>query len=202
MPPSASRPAKEPGAYHHGDLRAALIRAAREALGTSSHDAISLKSLAASLGVSQPAPYRHFGSREALLEVVAIEGFEEFRVSMGVDDQAMDGLERSCLAYLGFGRTNPGLYRLMFASRLLTTTTDETLRQASNAAFDGLLRRISTRVAPEHVRTTAVWVWSTLHGLVMLEHDALASGPSGNQVDPAQVVRRMVKTLERAGGPT
>src|SRR5271156_2087735 len=73
---------KAANVYHHGDLRAALIVAAREALEAMAADAVTLKSLAARLGVSQPAPYRHFDSREALLAAVAADGFERFRTQL------------------------------------------------------------------------------------------------------------------------
>jgi hypothetical protein len=83
---------KAADAYHHGDLRAALIVAAREALGTMPPEAITLKSLAARLGVSQPAPYRHFQSREALLAAVAADGFDRFRTQLAqTEANASDG---------------------------------------------------------------------------------------------------------------
>ena len=171
--------------------------AAREALETTAPESISLKSLALGLGVSQPAPYRHFDSREALLTAVATDGFEQFRAELAAawKGPPEDGFERSCLAYLSFGRTNPGLYRLMFASRLLAATRDEALRKASTASFDLLLEQISRSTAPEHVRATALWVWSTLHGLVMLEAENLASGPEREQGGAAQIVRRMAAVL-------
>ena len=191
---------KQASAYHHGDLRTALIAAARDALATTAPEAISLKSLAAGLGVSQPAPYRHFSSREALLEAVATEGFQHFRAALDVEHTMTRGerFERSCLAYLNFGRLNFGLYRLMFASRLLRTTRDEALRRAAGDASDDLLGRISSLVAPADVRATGVWVWSTLHGLVMLEAERLVWGPVEEQVSAAQVVHRMAEALVRS----
>ncbi len=191
---------KQASTYHHGDLRTALVAAARDALGTTAPEAISLKALAAGLGVSQPAPYRHFSSREALLEAVATEGFQHFRAALDVAGTWTRGerFERSCLAYLDFGRVNFGLYRLMFASRLLRTTRDDALRRSAGDAFDDLLGRISSLVAPADVRATAAWVWSTLHGLVMLEAERLVSGPVEEQVSAAQVVHRMAEALVRS----
>lgn len=166
--------------YHHGDLRAALIVAAREALETITPDAVTLKSLAARLRVSQPAPYRHFDSREALLAAVAADGFERFRAELieaeaGAPDAQK--FEACCLAYVAFGRANLGVYRLMFASRLLSTSDDRALKQAASAAFDMLVEGVSQYVPAERVHATAVWIWSTLHGLVMLDAEGLLSGP-------------------------
>src|SRR3989442_12520138 len=69
MPPRLVR--KPPDTYHHGDLRDALVQAALQDAEQGGPEAISLKALAKKLGVSQPAPYRHFADREALLEAVA-----------------------------------------------------------------------------------------------------------------------------------
>src|SRR5271154_3073563 len=54
-------------AYHHGDLRAALMRAAGGEIERGGYENLSLREVAASLGVSRAAPYRHFVDRRALL---------------------------------------------------------------------------------------------------------------------------------------
>jgi AcrR family transcriptional regulator len=184
--------------YHHGDLRAALIVAAREALEALPADAVTLKSLAARLGVSQPAPYRHFDSREALLAAVAADGFERFRTQLteaGAGASGAEKFEACCLAYLAFGRTNMGVYRLMFASRLLTTSGDPALEQAARAAFDLLLEGVSQHIPAERSHATAIWVWSTLHGLVMLGAEGILSGPRKGHVEPIEVVRQTVAAM-------
>lgn len=156
-----------------------------------------MKSLAVRLGVSQPAPYRHFESREGLLAAVATDGFERFgedlRASQA-DGPADEGLERAALAYLAFGRANRGVYRLMFASSLLRTADDEALARAAAASFQFLVGGVAQRVPASRVGPVAVWVWATLHGLVMLDASGLADGPA-HPVGPAQVVHEMMATL-------
>src|SRR2546423_14880513 len=78
MPPRLVR--KPPDPYHHGDLRDALVQAALQDAEQGGPEAISLKALAKKLGVSQPAPYRHFADREALLEAVTAAAFRQFNV--------------------------------------------------------------------------------------------------------------------------
>ena len=189
--------AKAADSYHHGDLRTALIAAAREALEATRPEDITLKSLALRLGVSQPAPYRHFSSREALLAAVAADGFVRFsqflREAAGSASEA-ERFEQSALAYLAFGRANIGVYRLMFASRLMTTVDDGPLSVASTASFDMLLDGLANQIPADQLHAVAIWVWSTLHGLVMLEAEGLASGPH-RSVTSAQVIRQMVDTL-------
>ncbi|MBB5062698.1 TetR/AcrR family transcriptional regulator [Granulicella mallensis] len=192
---------KDPGVYHHRNLRSALIAAAREALETVAPESISLKALAAQLGVSQPAPYRHFSSREALLAAVATDGFEQFTAALAEaagEGPESERFERACVAYLRFGGRYPGLYRLMFASHLLKTATDPALERAYRIAFDLLLHQIEKFIALKLINVTAIWVWSTLHGLVMLEAEGLTSATLIQKVTPADVVRHMIATLSGA----
>src|SRR5258708_21081937 len=64
-------------AYHHGDLRAALVRAAIELLEESGETELSLRAVARRAGVSPAAPYRHYADREALASAVAAVGYPE-----------------------------------------------------------------------------------------------------------------------------
>src|ERR1700730_569414 len=63
--------------YHHGDLRAALVKAATAEIERGGYEALSMRELAASLDVSRAAPYRHFADRKALLAALAAEGFDK-----------------------------------------------------------------------------------------------------------------------------
>lgn len=195
-PSAANRKAED--SYHHGDLRSALIAAAREALETTAPQDISLKSLALRVGVSQPAPYRHFQSREALLAVVAADGFDRFREALQVAGEGAsetERLERTGAAYLAFARTNWGVYRLMFASSLLKTEDDETLALAANAGFQLLLQDVSHYAPADKIEQTALWVWSTLHGLAMLEAEGMVGRLFAGPAMPAQIIKQMIETL-------
>lgn len=63
--------------YHHGDLRAACLRAARELLEEDGSAGLSLRAVARRAGVSATAPYRHYADRDALVSAVAAEGYRE-----------------------------------------------------------------------------------------------------------------------------
>ncbi len=63
--------------YHHGDPRAACVRAARELLEEGGSAGLSLRAVARRAGVSATAPYRHYADREALVSAVAAEGYRE-----------------------------------------------------------------------------------------------------------------------------
>ncbi|GAB2663518.1 TetR/AcrR family transcriptional regulator [Saccharopolyspora gloriosae] len=58
--------------YHHGELRAALVRAARELIAERGVAEFSVAEVARRCAVSSAAPYRHFADRNALLAAVAL----------------------------------------------------------------------------------------------------------------------------------
>src|SRR5215471_7484310 len=87
VPPGGSLPMTKPtppprrvavrkAAYHHGDLRRALIAAARAILEEDGLPALSLRAVARRAGVSQAAPYHHFPDKDALLAALGAEGFD------------------------------------------------------------------------------------------------------------------------------
>src|SRR3954466_10186058 len=77
----ASRsPAPKP--YHHGDLRRVLIDAALQLVGEGGPEAGSGREAARRAGVSPGAPFRHFPSRDALMQAVAEEAQRRFRAEI------------------------------------------------------------------------------------------------------------------------
>lgn len=71
-----------PRPYHHGDLRRVLIDAALQLAGEGGPDAVSVREAARRAGVSPGAPFRHFPSRDALMQAVAEEAQRRFRVEI------------------------------------------------------------------------------------------------------------------------
>src|SRR5688500_16217910 len=126
MPRPVDAPARRDRPYHHGDLRRALLDAARAILHESGPGALTLRGAARAAGVSQTAPYRHFADRAALVAGVAEDGFRRLLGQMraavaappapGETERA--GLQRLALAYLRFAREQPAEYRLMFGDEL------------------------------------------------------------------------------------
>src|SRR5215471_2828753 len=69
-----------PRAYHHGNLKEALIRAALELIAQKGPAGFTFAEAARWAGVSPAAPYRHFRDRDELLIDVARRGFDQFEV--------------------------------------------------------------------------------------------------------------------------
>src|SRR5664279_6253618 len=132
--------------YHHGDLRDALVQAALLEAEQGGPEAISIKALAKRLGVSQPAPYRHFADREALLAAVTAEAFRQFsavlRESMRKPSKRSK-LSRIARATLDFGLRRNGPYRLLFASRTMAAAPEGSeLQNAAMETFDLVLEAL------------------------------------------------------------
>src|SRR5258708_321301 len=95
--------------YHHGDLPAALLKAAGKALEQKGIASLSLRDAARRAGVSHNAPYRHFPHREALLAALAAEGFALLAERL----RGRQGPELG-VAYVQFALQHPQRFRLMF----------------------------------------------------------------------------------------
>jgi AcrR family transcriptional regulator len=179
--------------YHHGDLRRTLVRIARDQIAKSGAHAMSLASLARLAGVSQPAPYRHFADRNALLEAVTTEGFEEFSAALTAAAAAGgrdDALKAMALAYVEFGEANIELYRLMFASRLVPEAgRGSALETAALGAFNRLREALSVTIPADRVDDEAHLIWAQLHGLVMLKADGHIRRPLAELVEASRLFK-------------
>ncbi|WP_095203405.1 TetR/AcrR family transcriptional regulator [Mesorhizobium carmichaelinearum] len=185
--------------YHHGDLRAALIHAAFREVERLGPEGVSLKALAHTLGVSQPAPFRHFIDREALLSAVAVEGFHAFSKALeaAAAAEGSTALASMASAYVRFGREHIGLYRLMFGSRLLACAVPNSdLSQAALASFALLEAKVTSALTPSSARKKALGVWAALHGLVMLDHEQLLSGDLAKGIEIESLIDDVVTAAE------
>ncbi|MGW5401481.1 TetR/AcrR family transcriptional regulator [Streptomyces sp. NPDC003952] len=108
--------------YHHGDLAAALLDRAEQTVRERGAGALSLRELARDLGVSPGAPSRHFKSKQALLDALALGGFERLVESLAAAREAagttfaarLDAVART---YVGFATDNAALLDLMFSAK-------------------------------------------------------------------------------------
>jgi AcrR family transcriptional regulator len=182
MPPRLAR--KPLNTYHHGDLRDALVQAALAEVEQGGPEAVSIKALAKKLGVSQPAPYRHFADREALLEAVTAEAFRQFSAVLRdsiTKPSKRSKLSRFAQATLAFGLRRNGIYRLMFASRTMACTPKGSeLRNAAMQTFGLLLDALEAPAVGLIRERHALKIWAALHGVVMLAQQGLLTGQVAN----------------------
>jgi AcrR family transcriptional regulator len=150
--------------YHHGDLRNALLIAARAMLEEGPLTALSLRAVARRAGVSHAAPYRHFANQEAMLVEVAREGFVELRHQVEAVDASGTLTERIAglsQTYMGFVARHPALVRLMFGPQI----ADRNRHSDFGEAADGVGEAIGILL---NDTTFGLAVWAALHGLAAM----------------------------------
>lgn len=151
--------------YHHGDLRNALLDAARAILEEESLAALSLRAVARRAGVSHAAPYRHFPNHEALLVELAFEGFAELRAEIAEAVKAQgakaDRISNVGAAYMRFVARRPALARLMFGPQLPNREAFPALAEAADAVGDEIGKSLQDSAL-------GLAVWASVHGLAML----------------------------------
>lgn len=108
--------------YHHGRLRQTLLAAAESTLRHRGVDQLSLRELAREIGVSHAAPRRHFKNRQALLDALAVVGFERLecqlrRALSGAGEDLVSRLKVTVAAYIRFAIDDAALLELMFKSK-------------------------------------------------------------------------------------
>src|SRR5438067_10529970 len=107
------KPPPEGRSYHHGDLRRALMDAARRLLETEGPAAMSLRAVAREAGVSPAAPYHHFKDKSELMGAIVSEGWALLGDAMFEAHAAHpDDSLAVIMSYVRFARSRPALYRV------------------------------------------------------------------------------------------
>jgi AcrR family transcriptional regulator len=166
------------GAYHHGDLKAQLVEATRALVEEHGPDRFSVAQACRLAGVSTAAPYRHFETRQDMLDAVSEDGLRRMHTRLIAaakghapgSDEAVTALGE---AYVAFALAEPGVYRLTFSM----TAEDDPERVAKmkdmgHACFGAVLDQVAHRYAlpPDNPRVleTGLQLWTMVHGLSFL----------------------------------
>ncbi|MER9655220.1 TetR/AcrR family transcriptional regulator [Mesorhizobium sp. M0152] len=168
--------------YHHGDLRREIIETAMAMLHEDKGWQFTLREVARRAGVSHAAPYKHFPDKAALLAEMALLGFEGLHKAMTTAKAKGPGPLRDEFfavgrAYVRFGTSNPGLYRLMFSAEA-GKAVNVHLSESALAVF-GVVTELLERGQAEgvlrkrDVRGRAAACWAQMHGITMLTMEGL-----------------------------
>jgi len=193
--------------YHHGNLREALVNAARKLIAERGPVGFNLAEAARQAGVSSAAPYRHFADRDALIAEVRQRGFAELGRRLTAawrrpGSNADTAFRHMGKAYLTFAREEPGYYGAMFATGIGRKSQHPSRR--GQGAFDTLEAAIARLMVGTEERrgiprALAYQVWALSHGIATL----LAAGllPSaGARTSPSKLLRAGVAALLRGMG--
>lgn len=198
--------------YRHGDLRRVLLEAGIELARTGGPEAVVLREATRRAGVVPNAAYRHFASRDDLMDAVrdaalaalarAIEGdLDQVDPGLSPQDVARASLRAIGTGYLRFAAAEPGLFRAAFV-----------VTQTQPAAFNvgrgtrglnpfellgsALDKMVAAGLLPPERRPEAEFLaWSSVHGLAVLMNEGpLSRLPADQRQD---VGERLIAMVER-----
>lgn len=167
-----------PRAYHHGDLREALIEAGLDLLKDDSADSWSLREVARRVGVSATAVYRHFPDKAALLKELCVRGALELAEAQAKAMVAAGGGQKGFVAtggaYIRFALANPALFRVMMANMppggfFSADFSDDQV--GIQLLRQNMLSLLPEAAGEEGVLFGMLMSWAQVHGLAMLMLD-------------------------------
>ncbi|WP_435203948.1 TetR/AcrR family transcriptional regulator [Micromonospora sp. bgisy143] len=179
----------ETRAYHHGDLRRALLDAALEAIGEVGPAALSLRDLARRAGVSHAAPAHHFGDKAGLLTALATQGFDRLAQALVA---AGDDLLAAGVAYVDFAVAHRAYFEVMFRPEL-HRPDDPELTAARERAGSALRSGVAARAASGDIGRDSLAAWSIAHGFATLWLSGALPDRIGD--DPRKAAREVLARL-------
>jgi len=191
-------------AYHHGDLRNALIAAAAELAAQGGPGSVTIRAAARSVGVTPTAAYRHFAGHEELLNAAKDHALDELTKAMRKEltdrplstdpvTYALSSLSSLGRGYIAFVRAQPGLFRTVISwEGSLLSNRDE---DDGDDPFGLMLESLDELVAVGYLSVdrrplAEVAAWSLVHGLAVLLDGPLRDMPPN--VQDEAIVRAML----------
>ena len=176
---SVSRPT-----YHHGDLREALLQAAKALIAEAGIENLSLRKLAERAGVSRTAPYHHFSDKNDLLCAIAAQGFRRRHAETLVmfEDRALTArqkFEQYIFGYVRFAANNPEQYELMFGRSIWKQKkSTQELRDVAYPCFQHQVEMVSSwqncgLLSGQSALRTSQVIWGAVHGIAKLFIDGI-----------------------------
>ncbi len=194
--------------YHHGDLRAALLREATALIRESGLEGLSMRKLAERVGVTAPSVYHHFHDKNDLLCALAERGFVELERRTTEATAGAGGGPRAFLsafvrAYVGFAAENPETYDLMFGRAIWKAgSPTESLREVAHGTFRRYVKRTEAMPGVAGGRgkrslRMAQASWATLHGLCRLLIDGIYLDRQDLDAMSQQAVELLLAGMDR-----
>jgi AcrR family transcriptional regulator len=160
-------------------LRGEILRAAERLLiDKGSADAVSIRGVATSVGVTPPSIYLHFEDKDELIFAVCQEQFQRLESLIdaaleGIDDP-LERLRKMGETYVRFGVEHPEQYRILLMGkgevsiedfqdgRMAGVSTFQRLMSSIEACMDaGIFRR-------QDVFLVATGIWTLVHGVTSM----------------------------------
>lgn len=167
--------------YHHGDLRDALVSVSRRLISECGLGRFKIADACRCLGVSTAAPYRHFPDRDALLDAVCVQAFNDLGAELrAARASSPRGSVESLIAlgrsYLDFVTRDPELFELMWGSMRETPAPAElaAAHETGIACFQVLIEAVEDVRETQGLQSVAtvdiaIPLWSFVQGLASLK---------------------------------
>ena len=171
---------KKGRSYHHGDLKAAMIRAALRLVREKGPRGFTLNEASRAAGVSVSAPYNHFKDKEALLIEIVLLGNRtletELRAAAEIPAPPEGKLLAVYLAYVSFAERHPDLFAVMFQSGIDKTHYPE-VHATSAKAFE-VAATLALHMEPSvaAAQQLALAIWTMAHGFATLSVEGAMAG--------------------------
>jgi len=160
------------------DFRERLCEAAERLFAERGADAVTMRQLAAELGVSPMTPYRYFEDKEDILAAVRANGFNRFAEALERARDSTPGGARARgtavgEAYVTFALENPHSYKLMFDFNQPNVEKYPELVAAGQRARQTMTGYVEDAIAEGIVtgdpQQIGMMNWAAIHGAVILE---------------------------------
>ena len=175
-PPRPANRARKSRAYHHGDLRQALIDATRQLVIERGAENFSLADACRQAGVSTAAPYKHFRDKDEILGEVIAQGFDmmearQLRVAEPYEKGSLERITAIGQDYVDFAVDEPALFRLMFGQNPRISANEDVAGEGKKC-FTFVIEEVAAHVMrhqrPLDPLMTAVQLWTVVHGAACL----------------------------------
>jgi AcrR family transcriptional regulator len=185
LKPAGRLPSREH--YHHGGLREALIGATRQLVMERGAENFTLADACRVAGVTTAAPYRHFRSKQEILEEITSRGFDELKASAMAVIAAkgagtLEAIVAMGQAYVAFAVKETAVFRLMFGQEP-SVKKAEHVAGTGNDCFSHLIEQITLYCQKNRVHGDALEIalrlWTFVHGAasLLIDKDYLEIAP-------------------------
>jgi AcrR family transcriptional regulator len=165
----------KPKAPEEITLKQRLIEATARIFAEEGYHAVSMRRVASEAGCSQMAAYRHFESKESLIQVVCADLYQQFATRMMAEmektQDPWEKIRRFAAALLRFGLRYPDHYSLIFLVRHPDPKVIETREQLANGFLAGVRETVRALLPPN---TAATEVNAALRRMMTCAHGTLA----------------------------
>ncbi len=167
-------------------FRDRLCDAAEHLFAEHGPEAVTIRQLAADIGVSPMTPYRYFKDKEAILAAVRARAFDRHAEALerAYDAPAAGPIERANAlgaAYVSFALEHPEAYKLMFDLHQSKADDYPDLVRAGERSRATMTRHLRDLVDAGLLQGDPDFIghmyWAALHGPIMLQLSGLLDKP-------------------------